>query len=49
MGYYYRPRRQGNRPHARLELVVSVVVVVVVVAVLVVFLFVYHDVPLRMS
>lgn len=47
----YNHRRQRNPwgSNATLELVVTAIVFVVVVALLVVFLFVYHDLPFRLS
>ncbi len=43
-----RPRGSRGR-NPSLELVVTAVVVALVVALIVVFLFVYHDLPLRVS
>jgi heme/copper-type cytochrome/quinol oxidase subunit 2 len=46
--HYRRPRTPWGR-NAALEMVLTVVVVVLVIALLVVFLFVYHDLPFRIS
>jgi heme/copper-type cytochrome/quinol oxidase subunit 2 len=48
---HYHNRRR-NRPwgrNATLEMVITGAVIVLLVALLVVFLFVYHDLPLRVS
>jgi hypothetical protein len=48
MPYYHRRPRPWGR-NARVELVATALVMVIVLGVLVLFLFVYHDVPLRIS
>lgn len=45
--HYRRPRNWGR--NATLELVLTIVVVLVVAAVIGVFVFVYHDLPFRLS
>ena len=47
--YHHRRRRTPWGRHATLEMVLTIVVVFLVIAVLVVFLFVYHDLPFRIS
>ena len=47
----YHRRRRSDRPGrlSRFELITSAIVLVAVIATLVVFLFVFHDLPLRLS
>ncbi len=47
-GYHYRRPRNWGR-NATLEIVLTAVVLVALVGGLVVFLFVYHDLPFRVS
>jgi hypothetical protein len=51
MAYRYarRRRRKPWGPHATLELVLTAMVLGLVVAAFIVFLFVYHDLPFRLS
>ncbi len=47
--YYYRRPRPRSRGNPRLETAVTLAVIAVVIATLIVFLWIYHDLPLRVS
>ena len=49
MSYHHRPQRKTWGRNPTLELVVTAIIFALVVGMLVLFLFVYHDLPFRIS
>jgi Flp pilus assembly protein TadG len=49
MGYHYRRPRRDSRGNPVLETALAIAVLAVIVVTAILFLFVYHDIPLRVS